>query len=334
MGARPPLWVALRALSAAAETELRWRLSPAAAHLRGTAPAHEGSTLSCLVWNIQYAAGRSERFFYDGGEAVHVSPSEVEAAISAIAKAIDEADVDLALLQEVDVGSRRTRGVDQIHALATRLRWPVVAQAAVHDVRHLPWPPTSPMGRVHMAQATLSRVAIERATRLSLPGIRESAIGRALNLRRADLETTLPFDGASLSVHNVHLSAFSRGDGTLERQLAAIEMGLPARSWVVVGDFNALPPGDDAARLGLDAADYPEARSPLAPWYDRGWGAVPDPEAPKWRTWLPYGSDKPERMLDHVFVSPDLEVTEIGVVPMDSCPSDHLPIRFVVRRRQ
>ncbi len=333
MGAGPPPWVALRALAAAAETELRWRLSPPVAKIRGQAPAHRGSTLSLLAWNVQFGAGRSLRFFYDGGEAVHVPAPEVAAAMAAIRETLADAAVDLAVLQEVDVGSSRTGGVDEIEALVRGGGWPTAAYAAVHDVRHLPWPAGSAMGRVHMAQATLARVALDRAKRWPLPALRESRIGRALNLRRADLETTLMFDGAPLSVHNVHLSAFSKGDGTLERQLAAIEAALPARSWVVAGDFNALPPGDDAARLGLDAADYPEVRGPLTRWYDRGWGAISDPDAPKWRTWLPYGSNIPERMLDHVFVSPDLEVTSVEVLRLDPCPSDHLPIRVEIRRR-
>jgi endonuclease/exonuclease/phosphatase family metal-dependent hydrolase len=193
------------------------------------------------------------------------------------------------------------------------------------------------MGRIDTHIAALSRFAVDSATRIALSPLTDGWLRRQLDLKRAILEITLPMaDGRRWTVLDTHLSAFSRGDGTLQRQVAQIEARLDVTQapWLLAGDFNALPPGDDARRLGLDAVDYPEAASPIAPLFGRGRSAIPleehqrRPEA--WRTWMPWGSSVPERALDHAFVSDDVAVARASVLHKATALSDHLPIRMEV----
>ncbi|MEQ1569848.1 MAG: endonuclease/exonuclease/phosphatase family protein, partial [Myxococcota bacterium] len=142
-------------------------------------------------------------------------------------------------------------------------------------------------------------------------------------------------DGRTMRVCDAHLSAFSYGDGTLARQVAGVAERIAAAErdgvpLLVGGDFNALPPGDDPSRLGAEAAGMYEDDAPLRPLFHRS--AIPleaHADAPeRWRTWLPFGSDTADRAIDHLLVSPEVEVLDSAVLTGVTDASDHLPLRF------
>ncbi len=310
----------------------------ATAGIQGTAPALErGQRLVIVVWNVQYAAGRSRQFFYDGGPDVHPDPAEAADTLSRIAARIAAENPDVVLLQEVDRGSTRTGGVDQLAVIAGRAGFPVTASAPVHRAPWVPWPPNKHLGRVDTHLGVLSRHHIAQARRVALPPLPDGWLRQQLDLKRAILEVDLPLaDGRHMTLMNTHLSAFSNGDGTLARQVAVLSERLEktGQTWVCGGDFNALPPGDDASRLGLAAAEYPEPETPIAPLFAAHSSAIPAAEhkrrAAAWRTWMPWGSHTPERALDHVFMSKDVEMLRVSVLTDASDLSDHLPIRVEV----
>ena len=92
------------------------------------------------------------------------------------------------------------------------------------------------------------------------------------NLRRCVLETPL-VNGPTL--FNTHLSAFSYGDGTVERQVSRLRELVKGKEFLLAGDLNSLTPHEDAATLAKDeAALYPESNTPAAPLYDDA-GIVP-----------------------------------------------------------
>ena len=297
--------------------------------------------LTLLLWNVQFAAGRDQIFFYDGGSAVHVAPDVVVRSLDRIGEVLRELDADLVLLQEVDRSSDRTGRIDQLAALLQRAPYPLHLSAPYHRSPYIPFPAHQHLGRMDMHLAVLSRVQLQEAIRHQLPALHEPWLRRQFNLRRALLELRLPRQRAGpLAVLETHLSAFSRGDGTLPRQVAALVRHLcrldrEAVPWVLGGDFNALPPGDDPARLGAAAGLYPEIVSPISVLFDRWRPAISasahrsDPQ--RWRTWLPPGEPLAERALDHAFTSDGLEVLEVEVLHRFDDISDHLPIRLVVR---
>jgi endonuclease/exonuclease/phosphatase family metal-dependent hydrolase len=306
------------------------------APVEGSAPPLPDRPLRVLTWNVQFAAGRRQRFFYDGGRDVHVDPLAQRPTLEALARTIREADADLVLLQEVDRGSDRTQHLDQHRALLDRLGYPCSASTWYYRNPYVPYPAWQHLGRMEMHLSVFSRFGIAAARRWRLAEMNEAWVFRQFNLRRALLELDLPREGGgTLRVMNVHLSAFSKGDGTLPRQLRTVaeRMEFAARHgvpFVVAGDFNALPPGDPPARLGADAALYSDGGWPIQELFERWESAVPaerhrdEPEP--WRTWLPHGSDVADRAIDHLFVSDALEVTDARVVRAQTEASDHLPL--------
>ncbi|HMV67773.1 MAG TPA: endonuclease/exonuclease/phosphatase family protein [Myxococcota bacterium] len=291
-----------------------------------------GAPLRIVSWNLQFCGSRRHRFFYDGGDAVFVPADDQQRTLDDVERVLRELDADVVLLQEVDRGSDRTDRVDQHAALVDRLGVRCHASTPYHRVPWVPVPVRRPLGRVDMHLSVLSRYRLSRATRTQLALLREPWWRRLFNLRRALLDVRLPIEGGGeLAALDAHLSAFSRGDGTLERQIATL-VGRAADTprWVLAGDLNCLPPGDDPSRLGADAAQYAEAESPVTPLVRRFYvfGAASPPD-PAWRTYLPPGGAAPDRQIDYVACGHDLVpgparvVQELGV-------SDHLPVLVTV----
>jgi endonuclease/exonuclease/phosphatase family metal-dependent hydrolase len=304
---------------------------------RPVRPLEIGRPFSVLVWNIQYCAGRSARFFYDGGEAVHVPLERTLRSLTAVARAIRDLDADIVLLQEVDRDSDRTSRIDQHVELLQRLTYPCHTSTSYYENRYVPFPPWQHLGRVDMHLSVFSRFALDSARRHPMPPLREGWLRRQFNLRRAILEVQVPTSrGERLRVLNTHLDAFSRGDGTLPLQMAAVadcmRAGEPA---LVGGDFNALPPGDDPARLGADSELYRDEGWPLQLMFDHWQSAVPleahQDEPERWRTWLPFGAETAERAIDHLFATDGVEILDSTVASGLHELSDHLPLKVEMR---
>ncbi len=306
----------------------------------GSRALRRGERFRLLSWNVQFAGSRDLRFFYDGGPVVSAPQRTVIATLDRLAAGIREADADVVLLQEVDRAARRTAWVDQHAALLARAPHPCEASAPYWRVRYVPFPPHEHLGAVHMDLSALSKLTIVAARRFPLARMREPAWKRAFNIRRGVLEVDVALaEGGVLRIFDVHLSAFSRGDGTLDRQVAEVSARLAATDalgipWVLAGDLNALPPGDDARRLP-DGHEYPEATSPIAPLLDRWECPVPAAERlePRFRTYLPPGALDADRILDWVLVSKGVAVDDYQVLRPPGDPSDHRPLVLEARVR-
>ncbi len=302
---------------------------------RGPAELKRGDTFKVVVWNLQFGAGRKHQFFYDGGDAVRVPEADTEAAVAEIAQALKDIGADIALLQEVDRGSDRTQQTDQLMAYLDASEPACWASTPYHQVAYLPYPGPTFLGKVDMHLSTLSRFQIATSKRHQLALLDEPGWRQAMNLKRAILETTVPLaDGGELRLGNTHLSAFSGGDGTLEKQVAQLDdwMGHGAL-FVLGGDFNMLPPGDDPSRLTTERDLYADDVNPIEAILPERSIATADPLDKFARTYLPFGEDVPDRKIDYVVLGDDLEVLSARVLGRYRHLSDHLPILVEFRIR-
>jgi endonuclease/exonuclease/phosphatase family metal-dependent hydrolase len=308
----------------------------------GPAPTLPSSqVIRVLSWNVQYCASRRHQFFYDGGDAVHVPQQDVVETVAAVAAAIRLHEPDLALLQEIDRNSSRTARIDQLSGILRACPHPRWSSAHYHRAPYVPHPPGQHLGRVDMNLATLSRWHVQASHRHQLPLLAEPLYRRLFNLRRAVLVSEIPReDGPPLVVVNTHLSAFSRGDGTLGRQVAVLEgllddLDRGDRPWILAGDLNMLPPGDDPGRLGDDAELYDETNPIDALFEGRRQSAFAVQDLPNYPgelgTYLPFGAAAPDRTLDYLFVSEGIDVISARVLDELSEVSDHLPLLVELR---
>lgn len=304
---------------------------------RQAQPLSRQNSLRLLCWNLQYAASRRPHFFYDGGKAVFADEDDVLTTLASMQRILQETAPDLVFFQEVDRASDRTQRRDQLPWL-----WPardLLCWAAVpyHKVRWLPFPPHRPLGQMHMDLVTFSRYAIGQTNSTPLPLLREPWWRQQFNLRRQILEVELPLqEGGGLVLMNTHLSAFSYGDGTMERQISVLLDRIEyweskGRSWILGGDFNLLPPGFDKRTLrGEEEKYYADKDNPLRRLFDRCQPALPltkyHQEPNRYNTYLPHGAARSDRWLDYCFLSRDLHVHRYEVLQEESELSDHLPI--------
>lgn len=320
-----------------------WRPPPRAPVTPATtgpaAPLVPGEPFTVVSWNLQFGGSRKHHFFYDGGDAVSVPPADVAETTAGIAATLTRLGPDLALLQEVDRDSARTGRVDQHSLYAAALGAPVHLSTPYHRSPFVPKPLTDPLGRVDLHLSAFSRHAVSAATRIQLPLQPANPVVQAFTLKRCLLHLDLPIRGAAhpLAVGLTHLDAFTYGDGTLDRQvdalLAWVHARPPGQPWVLAGDFNLLPPGDDRTRLpAKEAALYADDPNPLARVWPRLTEAFgPDLLRPEARTYLPFASAAPDRKIDYLFVGGPIEVLSAAVDDAGPRWSDHLPLRVVVR---
>jgi endonuclease/exonuclease/phosphatase family metal-dependent hydrolase len=298
-------------------------------------PLPTGAPFRVVSWNVQFCAGRRGWFFYDGGPDVRVTPLEVEDTLTGIIGLLADASPDIVFLQEVDRNSTRTGHVDQHARIALAMAeqglvWH--ASTPYFRVPFVPVPPTRPLGAVDMHLSVFSRFPLADGSRIALSPLQEPLVRRLFNLRRALATCAVQTDsGPPLMLFHTHLSAFSRGDGTLARQVRTVlrtvteQVGTTGGAGLLVGDFNSLPPGDDPARLGEAAVLYAEARTPIRPLWDALDVAFPSNRDPANHTYVPWGSNRADRTIDYAFAR-GLSVADSRVIAAGAAFSDHLPI--------
>ena len=302
-----------------------------------TQPLQAGQAIKVLSWNLQYSASRKHQFFYDGGEAVWVPEADVAATVNAISAVLRAEAPDIALLQEIDRDSDRTGRRDQLPDFIEAASAGCTSAAPYHLARFVPKPISRPLGRVDMELAVLSRGTHGGAVRTALALMDEPRLVQALNLKRALLTAELPVEGSDqpLAVAVTHLSAFSYGDGTLKKQVAALEAWMAARPpgqpWILAGDLNLLPLGDDPKRLHTEGDQYADDPNPIGALIPRFQEAFGQALAPENRTYLPFGAAEPDRKIDYVFYGGPLTLERSAVLREHSSISDHLPIRIELR---
>ncbi len=306
---------------------------------RPTQPAPSHTSLTLISWNLQFAGSRKHHFFYDGGDAVQVPLSDVQETLDQIQSFLQQRNPDFALLQEIDRHSDRTGNVDQLESLKAYtegLNW---TSTPYHKVPYVPHPQHQPMGRVNLNLGILSKYEFASARRHQLALLDEPRWRQFFNLKRALLETKIPIGvGANrphLYLGNTHLSAFSKGDGTLAKQIAQLEAWIESiptdQPWILAGDFNLLPPNDSPSRLGEDAILYADAQNPIERLSNKYKMAFLNPLEPAARTYLPFGATEPDRKIDYILYGGPIEIEEASVLREASAISDHLPLEIKFR---
>lgn len=218
-----------------------------------------------------------------------------------IAEVIAACEPDIVALQELDVGRLRTGGVDQAHAVASELGMQLHFHPAVKVLEEL------------YGDAILTARPSRLVKAGALPG---PARWPELEPRGA-LWAVIEMDGVALNVVNTHLG-LSRPDRTaqVEELLGPRWLGDPRcrDPMILLGDFNAPPRTRAYRRLARELRDAQVAaghRRPRATF-------------PAYLPVLP---------LDHVFVSPSVEVlgTEVVRTELTRVASDHLPLSIDIR---
>ena len=291
-----------------------------------------GNTLTILTFNTGYAGlGDNADFFMDGGKEVRATDeSRVRENMQEITSIIETTGADFTLLQEVDLDSARTYGIDQIteYFLETGLN---ASYALNYSCAYVPYP-LPPIGRVNSGIETLTSFEMAEAERISLPCPFSWPVSAA-NLKRCLLLTRTPVAGTDkeLVIVNLHLEAYDDGAGKLEQTqalLSVLEEEYEKGNYVIAGgDFNQTFPGSLEAYPIQNAEKWTPGvleESALA----EGWQFACDTSAPTCRLLdASYTAGETQcYVIDGFILSPNVSLTAVKTLDDQFRASDHNPV--------
>jgi endonuclease/exonuclease/phosphatase family metal-dependent hydrolase len=221
--------------------------------------------------------------------------TDAQLSVRRVAQVIARAEADVVCLQEIDVGRRRTRGIDQARELAAALSMEVHFHPAIR------------LAEEAYGDAILSRHPLELRQAAALPTV-PSVIPIE---RRGALWAAVRIDGVEWQVINTHF-----GLGRTERRVQARSLASEAwagavprdRPLVVCGDFNSRPASRTISILGERLRDAQVASA-------AGHEAT-------FATYLPV------LCLDYVFVGQGVRIHRTEVIKSAAArvASDHYPL--------
>lgn len=296
-----------------------------------------GEMLKIVTFNTGYAGlDRTQDFFMDGGTGVKPESRErVNANLAGILGALTAQNAQVYFLQETDVDSTRTYGVNEVeyyrHGLSLN-----TAFAANYKVAFVPYP-WPPIGKMHSGVTTLTELQVTEATRESLPVPFKWPL-RIANLKRCMLVERVPVEGTEkeLVLVNFHLEAYDDGEGKVAqtRQLVELMKAEYRKGNYVIagGDFNQT--FAEAAHIGgsWEGKWTPGvfAEDELPHYID----LVYDGMRPSCRSLdQPYTGDRENHafyLIDGFLMTDNLKLNHVETVDLNFEYSDHNPVMVQV----
>jgi endonuclease/exonuclease/phosphatase family metal-dependent hydrolase len=255
------------------------------------------STVKVMTWNIRFGIGRGEWFGDACGTKAIYTEAEVLANLELIVKRINQVKPDILLLQEVDINAKRSGYVDQLRWIMDRTDFSYAAYGMQWQAQFIP---SDGLGRLHEANAILSRWPIGPSERIQL-ALRgdQDKLTRYFYERCCMVKAKIEIPGLpDFYAVNIHASAFATDD-TKQKHFIAFKEELDniasTGGWFVAGgDLNTLPPGSDSTDFCIedmcpgesfhqpgdipqhkDGSNYAPEAEWLRPFYDTYKCAVP-----------------------------------------------------------
>ncbi|MDR2564925.1 MAG: hypothetical protein LBC97_02475 [Bifidobacteriaceae bacterium] len=308
---------------------------PVAITGEATLPAPSpGDELTLLSFNIGYGGlGKGQDFFMDGGAMVRPADrSVVESNLDGILAQLKALPADVYFLQEVDLDSHRSYGVDEVARVEDALGG---AGAYAPNFKSMftpyPWPP---IGKVDSGLVTVTGLAAKDAVREALPVPFKWPV-RLFNLKRCLLVERVAVEGGKdLVLVNLHLEAYEDGSGRAEQmsELVKLVQGEYAKGNYVIagGDFNQTFPGVSYPKVSENWVPGEFDASVFAP----GWTVAHDGSTPTSRlNDAPWDGNNQLYGIDGFIASPNVEVKEVLTVDAGFEFADHNPVKLTVELR-
>ena len=294
-------------------------------------PLRPGDQVTAITFNIGYAGlGQDQDFFMDGGKMVRPSKEAIKTNLAGIIQAIASTPAQVFFVQEVDVDSRRSYGIDQRSQLET-LDFANATFATNFKSMFTPYP-FPPIGKVDSGLMSLTNLEVTQADRYSLT-VPFGWPVRLFNLKRCLLVQRVPVqDSQELVLINFHLEAYVSGEGRgkqLAELISVMRSEYAKGNYVIAGgDFNHTLPGVDFPEVDttwqpgeIQAGDLPE-----------GWTIANDPTVATSRlNNHPLTGDPATTQLfgiDGFIASPNVTVSAVDTLDLGFVFADHNPVRL------
>ena len=297
-----------------------------------------GQELKLVSWNIGFGAYEQDYdFFMDGGKQSR-APSEerLDSNLRSIGRELRSFDADMYFIQEVDFDATRSYHIDERPYLKDALPGYAATFAQNYDSPYLMYPVFRPHGASKSGMLTFSSAEISSAHRVELPV--ESGIMKFLDLDRCFCKNRIALaDGKELVLFNFHFSAYT-SDGTIATEqlkilLEDMENEYDAGNYCVAGgDFNKDILGDSSVYFGKGDREYTWAQPIPEGVFDRFDVVLQTPldvnyPVPSCRNPdSAYHEGQYVLTVDGFMISPNVTVTDCGVIDEQFLYSDHNPV--------
>ena len=286
---------------------------------------------SILSWNIGYCGlGENMDFFYDGGKKVRASKKETINNLKNIINFISERDsIDFVLLQEVDTLSKRSYFINELDSLKTKLKNYFGVFALNYNVKYVPIPLFSPLGKVKSGLVILSKIKPNISIRYSFPENypmpkKIFMLDRCFLVNKYKLK-----NGKSLIVINTHNSAYD--NGTLKQgQMLFLKKYIineyeKGNYLIIGGDWNQLPPNVSENKIETKNVIIKNIKKNFLP---KSWTWVFDKNTSTNRSLeTKYISGKSKTsILDFFLISPNINNLNVKTINLHFKKSDHQPV--------
>ena len=302
--------------------------------------------ITLMTWNLGYGAlGDNADFFMDGGSGVYTADKDrVNENLNGIFASISRVKPDILLVQEIDVDSSRSYGIDETRRLADLMNG--LSDTGYQSVfaynfrvKYVPYP-IPPVGRVYSGIQMLSRYQITVAERVKLPCPFSWPV-RVANLKRCLTIQRMPVEGSDkeLVVINLHLEAYDSGEGKIEQTKLLREVfdaEVAKGNYVIAGgDFNQSFSNIDTSRYPV-ASDKWQCGKIDVDEFGSNYTFVTDNRVPTCRSLdtVYAGADKDTfqyYVIDGFIVSSNVEVLSCETLSYDFRCSDHNPVTMSVK---
>jgi len=291
------------------------------------------SSIRVMVYNIGYGYGSGS----DGSDYKPKAKEETDHSIEEIAELIRNESIDLVLIQEIDFGSDRSGGTNQLQLLAERSGLTYTARAMSWDANYVPfpyWPIDYHFGRVQSGGAVLSRFPIvENDVKLLAKPAANPWWYNRFYLYRIHQSVGFIVNGDTLYAVNNHLESFNVENRMEHAQslLAWVEELSTDKNVIVVGgDMNAVPPNAQQTKNfdDLSGDDYTgdQTMTILSRMGRFQEIATAEQYAANPSAWHTFPAENPNRRLDYIFVNQNYTFGNGRVLQAAGTLSDHLPV--------
>jgi len=290
-----------------------------------------------LTWNIGYAGlDKKMDFFFDGGTKVITPQENCLENLTEIGNFLERNDsIDFILLQEVDMGSKRSFHLNEYDTILNKLKDHYPLFAKNYDVFFVPKPVTNPMGKVLSGIATFSKYLAVSSYRYKFPG----DFGFPTQLFWLDrcfiVNRYLLTNGKELVIINTHNEAFDEGDirkAQMEYLKTFILNEYNRGNYVIAGgDWNQCPPDFKPVFKENQVNASQMAVSPN--YLPSEWKWIYDPTSPSNRSVMAAydPATTATTVIDFFLLSPNIESDFVKCIKLDFEYSDHNPVIMHVK---
>ncbi|MEQ8470430.1 MAG: endonuclease/exonuclease/phosphatase family protein [Marinoscillum sp.] len=274
-------------------------------------------TFTVVTFNIGYLSGMTNNLPVTRSEGLFGDNLKKSLSL------FKQLDADLIGFQEIDFGSSRSKGYNQLDSLAKGLNYPVAYRSVNWDKHYVPfpyWPISSHFGRILSGQAILSKYKLEPVETITLEKpVNASFMYNSFYLDRLVQVAKVKLGNHEVVVMNLHLEAFDEETRVLQAQKvkSLFEQYAEEGPVLIIGDFNSENPiqsPNDAMRIIMESKHMANAMD-FIDYQDNklAFNTFPSNQPAKMIDYILYNSNYIRRISSRV-------VRESGEI------SDHLPV--------